>query len=102
MIEGSFLEVMDRNKIIIGKEIAGGYGGSLDHLSLGNILIGDTVDVKFSNGIKRSYIVKGIFSVKNTQVDQMAFITKKEMESVLGVHGWASEILVKIANKGEE
>ncbi|KKS52173.1 MAG: ABC transporter permease protein [Candidatus Magasanikbacteria bacterium GW2011_GWC2_42_27] len=58
--------------------------------------------MQFSNNIKRTYTVKGIFSVKNTQVDQMAFITKKEMESILKVHNLASEILVKIDNIGEE
>ncbi|MDD2656298.1 MAG: FtsX-like permease family protein [Patescibacteria group bacterium] len=102
MIEGSYLESTDRDQIIIGKEIAGGHGGSLEHLSLGGVSVGDKIDVSFSNNIKRTYTVKGIFSVKSTQVDQMAFITKKEMESVLKVHNLASEILVKIDNVGEE
>ncbi|EKE06559.1 MAG: ABC transporter permease protein [uncultured bacterium] len=102
IIEGSYLESTDRDQIMIGKEIAGGHGGGLEHLSLGGILVGDKIDVQFSNNIKRTYTVKGIFSVKNTQVDQMAFITKKEMESILKVHNLASEILVKIDNIGEE
>jgi len=102
MIEGSFLEPTDRDEIIIGKEIAGKHGGTLDHLSLGGVNVGDEIDVHFSNGITRDYTIKGIFSVKNTQVDQMAFITKREMESVLDVHGWASEVLVKIENTGGE
>ncbi len=101
IIEGSFLEELDRDEIIIGKEIAGGYGGSLDNLSL-NVSVGDEIDVAFSNGIKRSYTVKGIFSTKSTQVDQLLFVTKKEMESVLSVHNWASEILVKIEDIGNE
>jgi len=101
IIEGSFLETTDRNQILIGKEIAGGYGGDLDHLSLG-VSVGDEIDVFFNNGINRSYIVKGIFSTKSTQADQMLFITKKEMESILKVHNWASEILVKIEDTGNE
>ena len=101
IIDGSFLEDVDRDKIIIGKEVAGEYGGSLDHLSLG-VSVGDEVDVFFSNGIKRSYTVKGVFSTKSTQVDQMVFITKKEMESVLRVHNRASEVLVKINDTGNE
>ncbi len=101
MIEGEYLDENDKNKIIIGKEIAGGHGGDLEHLSLG-VSVGDEVNVQFSNGIKRSYIVKGIFSTKSTQVDQTAFITKKEMESVLKVHNWASEIIVKTEDVGNE
>ncbi len=101
IIDGSFLESIDRDQILIGKEIAGGYGGSLDHLSL-NISIGDKITVLFSNGISRSYTVKGVFSTKSTQADQMLLITKKEMESVLKVHNLASEILVKIEDTGNE
>jgi len=101
IIEGSYLTKTDRNQIVIGKEIAGGHGGDLEHLSLG-VSVGDKIDVSFSNGIKRSYTVKGIFSTKSTQVDQMVFITKKEMESVLKVHNWASEVIVKIKDTGNE
>ena len=102
IIEGSYLDATDRDKIIIGKEISGGHGGGLEHLSLGGISVGDKVDVLFSNNTKRTYTVKGVFSVKSTQVDQMAFVTKKEMESILKVHNLASEVLVKIENTGEE
>ncbi len=101
IVAGSYLKATDRDQIILGKEIAGGYGGDLGYLSLG-VKVGDQVDVHFSNGIKRTYIVKGIFSTKSTQVNQSAFITKKEMESVLHVHNWSSEILVKIATTGNE
>ncbi len=102
IIEGEYLEDNDRNKIVIGKEIAGGHGGDLDYLSLGGVYVGDEIDVKFSNGIKRTYIIKGIFSTKNSQADQMAFITTKEMESILRVYNLASEIIVKIDEKGQE
>jgi putative ABC transport system permease protein len=102
IIEGEYLEDNDRNKIVIGKEIAGGHGGDLDHLSLGGLYVGDEIDVKFSNGIKRTYTIKGIFSTKNSQADQMAFVTTKEMESILHVYNLASEIIVKIDEKGQE
>ncbi len=101
IIEGSFLDEADRDQIIIGKEIAGGYGGDLDYLSLG-VHVGDEIKLRFSNGIQRTYTVKGIFSTKSTQADQMMFITKKEMESILKVHDWASEIMVKIKDTGNE
>jgi len=102
IIEGSFLEPRDRDKIIIGKEIAGGHGGLMEEQSLGGVFVGDKIDVQFSNGIKRTYKIKGIFSTKGMQAVQMVFVTKKEMESVLNVNNWASEILVKIKNTGEE
>lgn len=102
IIEGSFLDEADKDQIILGKELAGGHGGNLDHLSLGGVSVGDEIDLIYSNGVKRSYYVKGIFSTKNTQVDQMAFITQKEMESVIRVYSWASEILVKTEDTGQE
>lgn len=102
IIEGEYLEVTDRDKVVIGKDIAGKHGGDLDHLSLGGVYVGDKIDIKFSNGIKRTYTIKGIFSTKNSQADQMAFVTQKEMESVLQVNGLASEIIVKIDKLGEE
>ena len=101
IIAGSYLEANDKDQVMIGKEVAGGYGGDLDYLSLG-VVVGDEIDVSFSNGIKRSYTVKGVFSTKSTAVDQMVFVTKKEMESVLKVHNRASEIIVKIEEAGEE
>jgi len=102
IIAGEYLEDRDRDKIVIGKDIAGGYGGDLDYLSLGGVLIGDKVNIKFNNNIERTYTVKGIFLTKNNQADQMAFITKKEMESVLGVHNLSSEIIIKTIEKGKE
>ncbi len=101
IIEGSFLDSDDRDKILLGKEVAGDYGGDLDYLSLG-VRVGDDVDVTYSNGIKRTYNIKGVFGTKSTQVDQMVFVTKKEMESVFKVHNWASEVLVKTKDTGNE
>jgi len=101
IVTGSFLDSRDTNKVIIGKEVAGGYGGALDHLSLG-ARVGDDIEVSYSNGITRKYEVKGIFSTKSTQADQMIFVTKDEMESVFQVHDWASEILVKTEDIGNE
>jgi putative ABC transport system permease protein len=35
MIDGEYLSRLDTDEIILGKEIPGGYGGDLEHLSLG-------------------------------------------------------------------
>ncbi len=101
MVAGSYLKATDRDQIIIGRDISGGYGSDLEYLSLG-VKVGDQVDVYFSNGIERTYTVKGIFKTKNTQVNQSAFITKGEMESVLHVYNWSSEILVKTKSTNDE
>lgn len=101
VIEGEYLDERDTNKILIGKEVAGGRGGDLDHLSLG-VSVGDKVYVNFRNGIRRQYEVKGIFSTKSTAIDQTVFVSKKEMESVLKVSNQASEILVKTQETGNE
>lgn len=102
IVEGSFLEEKDRHEIIIWNEIAGSHGWSLQHLSLSGVSVGDEIDILFTNGIKRSYAIKGIFKTKSTQVNQMLFITKKEMESVLNIRDRASEVLIKVKNIWDE
>lgn len=101
IIEGSYLDERDTNQILIGKEVAGGHGGDLDHLSLG-VSVGDKINVNYRNGIRRQYEVKGIFSTKSTAIDQTVFVSKKEMESVLKTSNQASEILVKTQDTGNE
>ena len=102
MITGEYLSKYDRGEIIIGKEVAGGHDGSLEHLSLGGVVVGDTVQVAFKNGVKREYRIKGIFDTDFIQSNQLAYITEKEMESVLGTSDMASQILVKTEGKGGE
>jgi putative ABC transport system permease protein len=102
MIAGEYLSKYDRGEIVIGKEVAGGHGGSLEHLSLGGVVVGDTVEVAFKNGVTREYRIKGIFDTNFIQSNQLAYITEKEMESVLGTSDMASQILVKTEGKGGE
>jgi len=102
MIAGEYLSKYDRSEIVIGKEVAGGHGGSLEHLSLGGVVVGDTVEVAFKNGVKREYRIKGIFDTKFIQSNNLVYITEKEMELVLGTSDMASQILVKTEGKGGE
>ncbi len=101
LIAGKYLSRLDRNEILLGKEIAGGYGGDLDYSSLG-VKVGDNIDVLYNNGVKKSYRVKGIFDANFIQTNTMAYISQKEMESVVGLEDKASQILVKTIDKGNE
>jgi len=101
MVAGEYLDKSDRHKIILGKEISGGYGCTEEHKSL-KVSVGDEIKVAFSNGVQREYEVKGIFNTRFIDTDMFALITEKEMESVLGVRNRASEIIVKIDHTGEE
>jgi len=101
LIAGEYLSRLDENEILLGKEISGGYGGDLDYSSLG-AKVGDTIDVLFDNGIKKSYKVKGIFDANFIQTNTMAYISQKEMESVIGLDDKASQILVKTIDNGNE
>ncbi len=102
IIDGQYLEGLGTGEILLGVDLAGGYGASNELNSLGGAKAGDKVRVTFSNGTVREYKVKGIFRAEFGMADRMAFITVKEAESVLSVHQRASQILVKIATNGTE
>ncbi|MBN1374824.1 MAG: FtsX-like permease family protein, partial [Dehalococcoidia bacterium] len=95
MVAGRYLDQDDRNQIIMGREISGGYNASYEQSSLKGAKVGDEVTVAYENGVVRTYTIKGIFVTNFMLADLNAFITEKEMESVLGVHNRASEMLVK-------
>ncbi len=101
LIAGKYLSKLDKNEILLGKEIAGGYGGDLEYSSLG-VKVGDSVDVLFDNGVKKSFRVKGIFDANFIQTNTMAYISQKEMESVVGLEDKASQMLVKTRDNGNE
>lgn len=102
MVKGEYLERTDTAKIILGSELAGGYGGGEEFSSLGGVKAGEKVRVTFSNGFTRDFRVRGIFKVNFGFADRQAFITSKEAESVLSVYDNASQILVKIDDDAAE
>ena len=101
MIDGEYLSKQDESEIMLGKEIAGGYGNEGER-SLGGVKIGDTIDVLFNNGVKRSYRVKGIFNVNFRGSDSTAYVSQKEMSSITGMEDKASQILIKTVDIGNE
>lgn len=103
VISGDFLNNGDTGQMVIGTTLAGNKDLKVDRTpTLGGVEVGKTVDVTFNNGVKRQYRIKGIIASDSFGVDSNAFITKKEMESVLGVTDTANQILVKTQTTGDE
>lgn len=107
IIEGTYLDETDTDQIVLGIEIAGGdKAQTSDFQTLGGIHAGDKVKVTYPNEIGREYTVKGIFRAREMmQADHLAYVTRKEMVSVLGRSNYydkASEILIKTSNRSIE
>jgi putative ABC transport system permease protein len=81
MFSGKYLNENDVDKIIIGRQIAGGKDVELNSSSLKGASVGDKVEVTF-NGLKKTFTIKGIFYTKFTESDARAFITEKALESM--------------------
>jgi putative ABC transport system permease protein len=104
IIDGRYLDEDDTDSIVLGIEIAGGNRAQTSNfLTLGGAMVGEKVRVTYSNGTEREYTIKGIFRAREMlQADHLAFVTRKEMLSVLGrplFFNRASELLVK-TNEG--
>lgn len=95
MVSGRFLDKSDHDQLVMGREISGGFGASLEVQSLKGARVGDEVTLSYQNGVVRKYTIKGIYNTDFPLSDMAVFITHKEMESVLGIHDRASEILIK-------
>ncbi len=107
IIEGEYLDADDRDMIVLGIEITGGDRAQTpSFLTLEGVRVGDKVRLNYANGVQREYQVKGIFQAREmTQADRLAFVTRKEMASVLGrqiFNDRASQILVSIEKEGDE
>jgi len=100
IIEGRMLSQNDTAKILIGKDLAGGYGASVFPDDLGSVRPGDKILVEF-NGITREYTVVGIFKTKHFDTDRSAYILKSEMRSALGTSfSDASEVIIRLKKRG--
>ena len=98
IIEGDFLGELSRDEIILGAAIAGTstvFGEIYDNL--GEARAGSLVDVTYSNGVKRTYKVKGIMEGTFELVDLNALVHYKEIEDVYGLEGSkATSVVVRI------
>ncbi|MDD1684906.1 MAG: FtsX-like permease family protein [Methanoregula sp.] len=96
ILEGDYLSRGDTDQIVIGKLFAGNEDEVKDKLpSLGGVRVGDRITVAYSNGVVKSYRVKGIYETQSVMVDSLVFITRTEMDSVMHTGDMATEILVR-------
>lgn len=103
IISGDYLNEGDTDQMVIGYTLAGNKDQKVDITpTLGGVEVGKTVEVTFNNGVSRQYRIKGITATNSFSVDSNAFITRKELESVLGTKDTANQILVRTQTTGNE
>jgi putative ABC transport system permease protein len=96
MVSGEFLSKPDRGEVILGREVSGGFGALMGSRSLGGVEVGDTVEVTIQ-GRTKEFRVKGIYSTLFFMIDAGAYITRADMEEMLGIQNrnLAQEIAVR-------
>jgi putative ABC transport system permease protein len=96
IVDGDYLSRGDTDQILIGTLLAGNEDESQDKLpSLGGVKVGDRVQVAYSNGVVKTYRVKGIYETLGALIDSGAFVTRDEMDSVMSTENQATEILIR-------
>lgn len=103
VISGEFLSRPDRGEIILGREVSGGFGALMESRSLGGVEVGDTIELTIS-GRTREFRVKGIYTTLFFMADAGAYISRADMEEMLGVEGkdLAHEIAIKTTEGTDE
>jgi len=97
--EGDFLGELSRDEIIIGAMLVEGYFGSEIYDNLGGIRVGSLVNVTYSNGVVRTYKVKGIMEGTFELVDLNALVHYKEIEDVYGLEeSKATSVVIRVKN----
>ncbi len=95
IVSGDFPDTLQKDEIILGANLAGGFGTE-QTTDLGGVVVGDTVAVVYGNGVSRTYTVRGIFKVTIGGIGGTAFISTKEAEAILSTYNNASEVMVKV------
>jgi putative ABC transport system permease protein len=102
IVEGEFLGDLSQDEIIIGAMLVEGYFGSETYDNLGGVRVGSFVDVTYSNGVIRTYKVKGIMEGTWEGTDLNALIHYKELQDVFGLSGSeATSVVIKIKNQDD-
>lgn len=92
LIAGQYLSDTDTDSIYLSSALAGGYGIPAPS-DLGGAKVGDKIQITYSNGVMRTYRIKGIYNDAIGIFE--TFISAREAESVLNTYNSASQILVK-------
>jgi putative ABC transport system permease protein len=99
---GEYLDNNDDDKIILGRQIAGGKDVELNSSSLKGVPVGDKVNVIF-DGFSKTFTVKGIFNTKFIESDARAFITEKAFRKIApNMINKATTINIKTADNKEK
>jgi len=100
VIAGSFLNE-NWDFIVLGSSLVDGYTSSKmgSGSTLGHVLIGDKVRIRFSNNNLLEFTVVGIVNSKSSTVDQRAFVNQKILRQILSTAGNSySEIAIVTPN----
>lgn len=75
----------------------------MESRSLGGVETGDTVDLTIG-GVTREFRVKGIYTTRYFMADASAYLTRDDLEAMLGIEGkdFAQEIAVKTTDDTPE
>ena len=95
MVAGEFPDNLKEDEIVLGANLAGGFG-TKQTTDLGGAEVGKKVQITYSNGMVRTYTIKGIFKITMGGVSNTAFVSAREAETVLSTYNNASEIMVKV------
>lgn len=97
VITGVFLDEKDWDGIVLGSSLVDGYTSSKQNndTTLGHVMVGEKVRVRFSNNRLHEFTVVGILNSKSSIVDQRAFVNQKILSQLLSTDGYNySEIAI--------
>ncbi|VVB60930.1 FtsX-like permease family protein [uncultured archaeon] len=103
VVSGEFLSDGDTDQALVGLGLTESTENDMGvgAANLGSVSVGDRVTIAYSNGVVKSYRVKGLIKTNFGLSDMTVFVTNKEMESVYSMKDHASSILVRIKDKGQ-
>lgn len=102
MTSGSYLDSDDVDKIIIGRQIAGGDDVEENALSLKGAKVGQKVTLIF-DGKPKEFTIKGIFNTNFVESDKRAFITEKALGQIVpNAKDKASTINIKLLDSANQ
>ncbi len=93
LVAGEFLEKMDRDEVLIGKDVSGKYGSYLEEYSL-KADLGDKIIINFGSA-EKEYEIKGVLDANIYDIDLEIFFREEEIEELLGFQDQASAVVVK-------